>query len=317
MDLLLAAAACTGALTIVLVVGAVASGSARGARARLTGLTSTSEAPPFPPIPGARREDSMPTVTKWLGGRGITEKLYIELAAAGLPIRPSEFVGIIAGAVIVSQILVALTIKNTLGYALLAIVAAAIPVLVLRVLQQRRRAAFDAQIVDALVMIASSLRSGFSFLRAMQMVSREMPPPISREFERVINEMNVGRPMEDALRSVVARVKSYDFDLVVTAVVIQHQVGGNLADILETIAATIRERVRILGEIRALTAEGKMSGVILVLLPIGLGTLLTVINPGYMSVLTKETIGHYLIGGAVAFQIIGTVIIRKMLTVDI
>jgi len=318
MDLLLAAAAVTGALTIVLLVGVVATSSARTIRARLKELTSTPELPqPAAPIPGTQREDSMPTVTKWLSGRYITEKLYIELAAAGLPIRPSEFVGIVAGAVILSQVLAALVVRNILGHALFAIVAATIPVLVLKSLQQKRRAAFDAQIVDALVMIASSLRSGFSFLRAMQMVAREMPPPISREFERAINEMNVGRPLEDALRGIVARVRSYDFDLVVTAVLIQHQVGGNLADVLETIAATIRERIRILGEMRALTAEGRLSGIILVLLPISLGAVLTAINPTYMSVLTKETIGHYMIGIAAAAQIIGGIIIKKMLTVDI
>ncbi|MGB9587962.1 MAG: type II secretion system F family protein, partial [Armatimonadota bacterium] len=159
--------------------------------------------------------------------------------------------------------------------------------------------------------------SGFSFLRAMQMVSKEMQPPISKEFERAINEMNVGRPLEDALRGIATRVKSYDFDLVVTAVTIQHQVGGNLADVLEAIAATIRERLRIQGEIRALTAEGRISGIVLIALPIGLAILLTLLRPGYMGTLFQESIGRLMIAIAAVLQIVGALVIHRMLKVDI
>jgi tight adherence protein B len=167
------------------------------------------------------------------------------------------------------------------------------------------------------MLMSSSLRSGFSFLRAMQMVAQEMPSPISQEFDRIIGEVKVGRPLEDALRGSVARIRSYDYDLAVTAVLIQHHVGGNLAEILETIAGTIRERIRIIGEMRALTAEGRISGIVLVLLPIVLAAILSTLNPVYMSVLIKETAGHYLIGLAVLFQIIGSLIIRRMLVLDI
>lgn len=318
MNLVLAAALLTGTATIVLVVALVRAGGSGVAGARLRKLSPDRDSSPdVPSVTGMPREDSMPTVTGLLSGHGMTERLYTELSAAGLPIRPSEFLGIVIACVIVSQVVAVFVVGSVLAHVLFGLVAASIPVVVLKVLQARRRAAFEAQIVDCLVMTASSLRSGFSFLRAMQLVARETTPPISTEFQRAINEMNVGRPLEDALRGIVARVKSYDFDLVVTAVLIQHQVGGNLAEILETIAATIRERMRIVGEISALTAEGRLSGAILVLLPITLGFVLTAIRPVYMSTLVKEPIGHYIIAVGLLAQVIGAVIIKKMLVVDI
>ncbi|MHB1190818.1 MAG: type II secretion system F family protein, partial [Armatimonadota bacterium] len=165
--------------------------------------------------------------------------------------------------------------------------------------------------------MASSLRSGFSLLRAIQIVAQEMPPPISKEFARAVAEVGVGRPMEDALRSVVRRMRSYDLDLAVTAIIIHLQVGGNLAEILETIARTIRERLKILGEMRALTAEGRISGAVLVALPIVMALVLVVLNPGYIGVLIEERLGHYLIAGAVAMQILGGLVIKNMLSVDV
>ncbi len=268
-------------------------------------------------VTGATRTDMMPTLTRYMKGRPMTERLVTDLSSAGLPIRPSEFIGIVAGSVLFFELLAMLLFKSILGYFTLGAVGLAIPLLVLRHLRGKRRVLFERQIADALIMMASSLRSGFSFLRALQMVAQEMPPPIAKEFERVVNEVNVGRPMEDALRSVVTRVQSYDFDLVVTAVLIQQQVGGNLADILDTIAATMRDRSRVIGEINALTAEGRISGIVLVALPIFLGVVMTLLNPTYMHVLIYETLGHILLGIAAGLQIVGGLIIRRLLVLDI
>lgn len=292
-------------------------GGVRQERERLETLVPTADTLHIPADKPTGRQDMMPTLTSILSGRQVTEKLYSELASAGIPIRPSEFLGIITGSVILSQLLASLLIKGIGGYLLVAGIFALLPFLVLKTMQQKRREAFDAQIVDALMMISSSLRSGFSFLRAIQMVSQELPPPISQEFQRIINEVNVGRSMEDALRAAVTRVKSYDFDLVVTAVLIQLQVGGNLADILDTIAGTIRERTRINGEVKALTAEGRISGVVLVMMPVAMAGILLVINPPYIKTLITEPIGPYLICTAVILQVIGGIIIKKMLVLDI
>ncbi len=305
---------------VIIIVGFGITRESEVARTRLKKLTSEPQEEKSKPRSeyqaSAKREDMLPTVTRFLTARKFTERLYIELAAAGLPLRPSEFVGILAASVILSQILAVIIARSIIVYVLFAILGVGIPIAVVKVLQQKRKALFDAQIVDALILIASSIRSGFSFLRAMQMVAQEMPPPIATEFERVINEVNIGRSMEDALRMSVQRVKSYDFDLVVTAVLIHLQIGGNLADILETIAETIRERMRIAGEIRTLTAEGRISGVALVLIPIFLGVILTLINPSYMGTLFYEDIGRILLATAAILQILGWIVIKRMLVLE-
>lgn len=288
-----------------------------GARLRQLVTAAPQKAPTAPGAPRAARLDTMPTVTKLIGAGRLTDRLIEELSQAGMVIRPSEFIGIVAGVVIISQIAAVLVFRTLLGHVLFGLIGVAIPVLVLLSRQQKRRAAFESQIPNALLLIASSLRSGFSFPRGMQMIAQEMPPPISQEFKRVLDETNVGRPLQDALGDVVKRVKSYDFDLVVTAVLIQLSVGGNLADVLETISATIRERVQIMGEMRSLTVEGKLSGIILLALPIFLGVALSVMNPDYMRVLVEEPLGRLMLGFGVVFQVIGALVIKKMLVLDI
>jgi tight adherence protein B len=283
------------------------------ARARLRKL----ETQPATNTAGTGDADRLPTVTKWLSDKSVTERINMALLAGGLRIRPSEFVGIIAGLVILTQLAAALLSSSILMHMALIVIAVIMPIIVLKARQEKRRLAFDAQIVDALTMISSSIRSGFSFLRAMQLVAQEMPSPISEEFQRAIDEMNVGRSTEDALRALVCRVRSSDFDLVVTAVVIQLQVGGNLAEILDTISSTVRERMRITGETKALTAESKLSGIVLVLLPIGVGLLMSVVNPDYIATLVHDNLGRHMIIGAVLMQIIGALIIRRMLVLDI
>lgn len=265
----------------------------------------------------AKRKELLPTLAKVMSGWQMTERLYKELSTAGWAVRPSEFLGLIVGSAITCQMLALIIFKSVLAFVLFAVVGISLPIMVLKLNQAKRKAAFDGQIVDALEMISSALRSGFSFLRAIQMVSQEMPAPISLEFKRIVYEVNVGRPMEQALRGVVDRTGSYDFDLVVTAVTIQLQVGGDLAGILQTIAETLRDRIQVIGEMKALTAEGKMSGAILMLLPVGLAAALGVMNPEYMSILITDPLGPYVIGAAVLFQIVGGLVIKNMLNLDV
>ncbi|MCX6374952.1 MAG: type II secretion system F family protein, partial [Armatimonadetes bacterium] len=227
------------AAVLILIVGvglvvsllAAARAGTEGARLRRLVAAGTRKAPAAPGTPQAGRLDTMPTVTRLLGGGHLTDRLLDELTEAGMAIRPSEFIGIMAGVVIISQVLTLFFFKSPLGHILFGLIGVAVPVLVLMSKQQKRRAAFESQIPNALLLIASSLRSGFSFPRAMQMIAQEMPPLVSQEFQRVLDETNVGRSLQDALGDVVKRVQSYDFDLVVTAVLIQLSVGGNLADV--------------------------------------------------------------------------------------
>ncbi|MEM8531762.1 MAG: type II secretion system F family protein [Chloroflexota bacterium] len=148
---------------------------------------------------------------------------------------------------------------------------------------KRRVKAFNDQLGDTINLLANSLRSGYSFLQSMELVSREAPAPMSSEFRRVVQEVSLGLSTEAALDNLMKRVPSEDLDLLITAVNIQHEVGGNLAQILDTIGHTIRERVRIKGEIRVLTAQGRISAYVITGLPIALAIFITVINPDYMS----------------------------------
>ena len=192
-----------------------------------------------------------------------------------------------------------------------------IPFVVLQICRKRRVKAFAQQLGDALTLAANSLRTGYSFIQAFDMVAREMLPPISVEFARTVKETNLGIPMEDALVSMAKRVNSKDFDLVITSVLIQRQVGGNLAEILDNIARTIRERVRIRNEIKTLTAQGRISGLIIGLLPFGLALAIYVINPEYISLLFVHPVGRMILTGALAGQLIGILLIRRIVAIEV
>jgi tight adherence protein B len=180
-----------------------------------------------------------------------------------------------------------------------------------------RLSAFNKQLPDTITLLSNSLRAGSSFLQSIELVSREGRPPMSDEMGRVVREVNLGLGMEEALQNLVRRIKSDDLDLMVTAIGIQQQVGGNLAEILDTIAFTIRERVRIKGEINTLTAQGRVSGYLVAFLPIGLGAALNVINPAFMQPLFTQTIGRILIGVGIVMMTIGFLAIRKITDIKV
>jgi tight adherence protein B len=263
------------------------------------------------------RQDYLPFVTHALENRDLGETLKLELVRAGLRLRPSEFVlGVVLSTCFCPAIALIFTRMPLIliGAAILGLI---VPFLVLKAMQASRLARFAAQLPDALTLIASSIRSGYSFMRAIQVVSEQMVPPISLEFERVLKETNLGSPTEVAFANMVRRVPSYDLDLVVTAVVIQQQVGGNLAEIMDTIAGTIRERVKLQREIAALTAEGKLSGWICFVMPFFMLAIMTALNGEYMRPLFESPQGLMMIWIALALQFMGGVIIKKMLSVDV
>ena len=152
------------------------------------------------------------------------------------------------------------------------------PWIVVRFMKMSYQRRFEVQLADTLMMMANGLRAGFSFLQAMEMVSRESQPPISDEFQRMTQEISVGVPVNQALENMSARVRSNDLDLMVTAVLIQREVGSSLAEVLEIIARVIGERLRIRGEIRTLTSQGRLTGMILGFLPMSLGIVLHLVG---------------------------------------
>lgn len=219
-------------------------------------------------------------------------KIARDLARADLKLTVAEFVGLkilsaVAGAGLGAFIgrasWEAMVLSALVGGVLLSFA----PNLYVAYAARKRIKSFNNQLGDGITLMANSLRSGYSFLQSMDLVSREAPPPMSSEFRRVVQEIGLGLSTEEALANLMRRVPSDDLDLLITAVNIQHEVGGNLAQILETIGHTIRERVRIKGEIQVLTAQGRISAYVITALPIVLAIGITVINPDYMAPMFK------------------------------
>ncbi len=240
-----------------------------------------------------------------------------KMQQADWPLLGSEFEVMLA---IFGAICAVITLAATLEplMALLAFAGGVLAgLLFLNIYIKRRQKAFTNQLGDMLTMVANALRAGFSFMQAFELIAREMDAPIGREVQKVVNEVNLGATLETALENMQKRVVSPDFELVVTAVLIQRQVGGNLAQILDTISETIQERIRMRREVMSITAQGRLSGVVLALLPFVIGILISCLNPGYMQPLFDEPIGKMCIVGAIFMEIIGYIVIQKIVDIKV
>ena len=181
----------------------------------------------------------------------------------------------------------------------------------------RRQAAFVNQLGSTLLMVSNALRAGFSFMQAMELISNEMDAPIGAEFRKVVNEINLGSTVETALEGMGQRMKSPDFDLVVTAVLIQRQVGGNLSQVLDSISNTINERIRMKNEISSLTAQGRLSGLIVGGIPIFIVFMVLSSDPNYFDPMLESSTGKFLLGAAVALEVLAVIVIRKVVNIDV
>ena len=200
---------------------------------------------------------------------------------------------------------------------LAGLVAFVIPFLWLLNKRRKRLKTFASQLPDALELVARALRAGHSLAAGMHVVAEEMPSPIADEFGRVYEEQNLGIPLEDSMRAICERVPNLDLRFFVTSVAIQRQTGGDLAEILDKIGYVIRERYRILGQVAALTAEGRLSGVILILLPFSLFLLMLYIKPDYVEKLWTHELGIKMSVFALIAQILGAVVIRKIVNIRV
>lgn len=213
-------------------------------------------------------------------------KMQRDLARANLKLRVVEWIGIKIAAALITAMILAWVGRGIQPFAAALVglvVGAFLPDFYLQYLSSQRIKVFNAQLGDTITMMANALRGGYSFLQTMQLVAREAPEPTASEFNRVVQEVGLGRTTQEALDGLLRRVPSDDLDLLITAVNIQHEVGGNLAQILDSIGHTIRERVRILGEIQTLTAQGRLSGYIITALPFLVGFYISSVNPQYMA----------------------------------
>jgi tight adherence protein B len=249
--------------------------------------------------------------------RGFSERLDAELEAAGVSLRSGEFVVITVGGVF-GGALIGLAIFGNLLFALVGgVVAGLAPTVALRVALKRRAEKLREQLPDVLTIMASSLRAGHSFLQALDTVAREIAQPAATEFQRVVAEIRLGRSAEDALQALAERVGSADFKWAVLAVNIQREVGGNLAEILDNVSDTLRERAMMRRQVRVLTSEGRLSAWVLTLLPIGIALYLFAMSPEYIGLLFSTTIGYVMLGGAVILLVAGVLWMRKIVNIDV
>jgi tight adherence protein B len=249
--------------------------------------------------------------------RTFVQKMILEFEKADLKLRYSEYVSMYFLVTLVPGIIGFLITKNIGGFLMLAGPGLVVPRFYVKYRQYQRIRKIDNQLVDALILISNSLKSGYSFLQGMELVAEEAPHPISSEFRRMLRETNLGFPLEQALDGLSERVPSEDLDLVVTVIKIHRQIGGNLAEILDKIVHTIRERLKIKGEINTLTAQGKLQGIILTLLPPAMCIGIYMMNPEFMSPLFTTLMGKVLLGAAFILQMIGGFLIKKIVDIKV
>ena len=192
-----------------------------------------------------------------------------------------------------------------------------LPRIILRIMRSRRLRKFNDQLGDAINLMVNSLKAGYSMPIALETVANDMPAPISEEFRRVVIEIGLGVALDHALNNMLRRVHSQDLDLMITAISVQHEVGGNLAEVLDTISYTIRERVRIQGEIKTLTAQGEITGYVLAALPFVLTIVLFLLNREYMARMFTTTCGWIMSGVALTIIVIGFIIMRRVVRIEI
>lgn len=245
-----------------------------------------------------------------------SEKLTYQLLSANWPITPVEYIISRIALTIIGLILGWLITDSPLGGIGLAILIYIIPGILLRFSTNRRRLNFSQQLVDVLVLITGGVKAGFSLLQALEMIVREMRPPASEEFQRVLREVSLGRPITQALDDLADRMDNRDLYLLVTAINIQHQIGGSLSTMLSSVTETIRERIRLFSEVRMLTAQQRMSSYILSLLPFILAGAFFLISPTYMKGLFEPGIICIPIGALVGI-ILGFFIIQRMARIEI
>ncbi|MFT4471284.1 type II secretion system F family protein [Arthrobacter sulfonylureivorans] len=239
--------------------------------------------------------------------------LAAAIEAAGLTLAPAELVvmvlaGSAAGAAL------GLLLAGPVGALLLAVASPAAAKTLLVIRAGRRRAAFADQLDDSLQLLASGLRAGHSLLRAVDAVSTESPAPTSQELRRVINETRLGRDLGESLRDTADRMGSQDFHWVAQAIDIHREVGGNLAEVLDQVSGTIRERSQIRGQVKALSAEGRISALVLMVLPFGLGGFLLVASPGYLDKFTQSPLGFMLLAVGAGLLVAGGLWLRKVVS---
>ena len=300
----------------------VAHGAAAGARRRLapytvgrltkqTRLTSGDAGPRRAALLAAH----VASVAEVAARRGVLQVVH-RIEQADLPLRPAEVLFFYLAAAVIGGVLVALLVSAFWGLIAAAAIAV-VPWVVLKTLAERRTRAFTEQLPDMLQLMSTSLRSGFSVLQGLDAVSRQLQDPIGKEMRQVVAEGELGRPVVAALDDVARRVRSEDFSWVVSAIGIQREIGGNLAELLDIVAATMLARARLRREAKTLTAEGRLGAVIISILPIAIGLFVYAVNPSYINPLLHSGAGEILFYGSIGLAIVGILWIRRIVHFEV
>jgi tight adherence protein B len=239
-----------------------------------------------------------------------------DLARAGLNVTPAEYLLIRIGAVALGALIGLFRFGISLGPIILGIVGFVVPPLVMRFLQRRRQNMFNEQLTGMLQLLSNSLKTGYAIDRALETVATKSQPPVSTEFERVTTEITLGTSVEDALSAMLLRINSPDLEFIVTAILLHTRVGGNLAEVLDTISDTLRDRLQTKRDMSVLTAQSRASATIITGLPILLALGLYVFVPGYFAPMTRTLVGYVLLGVAAFLVLIGNVLIQRMTALD-
>ncbi len=249
------------------------------------------------------------------------DRASVDLLQAGLALKVSEYFLLRALLSVLCAIL-GFLLAGGASFALVLGVGGALigfmaPSWYVAILRQRRINTINAQLVETLQLISNSLRSGFAFTQAVEMAAKQIQPPIQDELHQFLQDNALGARSDEALLALVERTGSYDVDMMVTTIIVQRTTGGNLSEILDNVAETIRERERLQGEIRAMTSQQRLTGLVLTFYPPALGLLLLALAPQLMKVMFEEPLGRALLIVAVILQVIGAIVIRRILRLDV
>ncbi len=273
--------------------------------------------PPGVAVKKRRMSLSLIPAMKGVFGKKYVGKARVNLAKAGVPLRPEE----LASMCILTSLALAgvgIAIRRGLpGALLLGALGLSFPHMWVAVLKRRRASRVEGQLLDALALLANSLRAGHSFMQALELVGRDMGPPLGPEVARVLRENRIGLSIDEAFAGLTDRFDSSDLELVVIGVLIQRQVGGNLAEVFDNIGSTIDKRIKSRAKVRALTAQGRMTAWVISLLPFGLGAVIFGMYPDFGAIMLSNPMGLAMLGGAGLLLVIGVFVLRKVVNVDV
>lgn len=313
-------AALTGGLAVAFAI--LALGDQRSRSQVLLALLGNVRSLPQPttaaaPVLRHERFSGVTLMNALLSRRAWSHRAATQLAQAGVGMSVGAFV-LLRVLLIAGSVVAVLTMT---GMPLLSLPAAAVaawlPSGYLKRARGRRIRRLEQQLPEVLTLLSNAVKSGFGLMQALQHVADELDDPLGGELRTVLRDVALGTPVEEALERLTGRIPSESLEIVTTAIIIQRSAGGNLAEILETVAATIRDRDRIRGEVQTLTTQQMYTGYLLALLPVGVAGIISIMSPGYMEPLFSTGLGKALVGGAVTMDVMGFLVIRRILSIEV